>query len=128
MNPFVLDPPFEQSPRRRKYCLLGLIVCLVTGLVLSFTYRPFIYENSINDWHLADTLGNIVAVPAAAFFFYAVQKKVSLSIVGVLAVDFLAWCLYEALISLTFDWWDILASFIMCLVTYPILKRMEKIR
>ncbi|MBQ6576667.1 MAG: hypothetical protein IJL91_02835 [Bacteroidales bacterium] len=128
MNPFVLDPPLEQSPRRRKYFLLGMIVCCVTGLVLSFTYRPFIYAKRINDFHLADTLGNIVAVPAAAFFFYALHKKASLSIAGVLALDFLTWCLYEAVISRTFDWWDILASFIMCFVTYPILRCMDKIR
>ena len=128
MSLFLQDPPFEQSGRRRMYFFLGAVACFVTGLVLSFTYRPFIYANRINDFHLADTLGNIVAVPAAAFFFYALHKKVSLSIAGVLALDFLTWCLYEAVISRTFDWWDILASFIMCFVTYPILKYMDKIR
>ena len=39
---------------------------------------------------------------------------------SVLAVDFMTWCLYEVIFSMTFDWWDILASLIMCFVTYPI--------
>ena len=122
MKLFVLDPPVEQSGRRRLFFLLGAILCFVLGVLLTYFYRPCIYANHINDWHLADTIGNIVAVPAVAFLFYAAQKTVRYTKLTVLTLDFLVWCLYEAFFSLTFDWRDILASLIMCFVTYLILR------
>jgi uncharacterized membrane protein YoaK (UPF0700 family) len=122
MNLFVLDPPVEQSGRRRLFFLLGAILCFLIGVLLTYFYRPYIYANHINDWHLADTIGNIVAVPAVAFLFYAAQKTVRYTKLTVLTLDFLVWCLYEAFFSLTFDWRDILASLIMCFVTYLILR------
>ncbi len=122
MKLFVLDPPVEQSGRRRLFFLLGAILCFLIGVLLTYFYRPYIYANHINDWHLADTIGNIVAVPAVAFLFYAAQKTVRYTKLTVLTLDFLVWCLYEAFFSLTFDWRDILASLIMCFVTYLILR------
>ena len=122
MKLFVLDPPVEQSGRRRLFFLLGAILCFLIGVLLTYFYRPYIYANHINDWHLADTIGNIVAVSAVAFLFYAAQKTVRYTKLTVLTLDFLVWCLYEAFFSLTFDWRDILASLIMCFVTYLILR------
>ena len=125
---FILTSPMEQSNRRRLVFLLLSVLCAGIGWILNFTYRPYVYVNAINDWHLADTIGNIVAVPAAAFLFYAVQKTIRQTKFAILAMDFMAWCLYEVVFSMTFDWWDILASLIMCFVTYPILRAIEKIR
>lgn len=122
----ILTPPVDQSRKRRRICLFLCVLCVGLGWLLNFTYRPYIYAHHINDWHLADTIGNIVAVPAAAFLFYAVQKSIRHTKLAVLAMDFLAWCLYEVFFSMTFDWWDILASLIMCFVTYPILRVIEK--
>ena len=125
---FILTSPMEQSNRRRLVFLLLSVLCAGIGWFLNFTYRPYVYVNAINDWHLADTIGNIVAVPAAAFLFYAVQKTIRQTKFAILAMDFMAWCLYEVVFSMTFDWWDILASLIMCFVTYPILRAIEMIR
>ena len=125
---FTLTPPMVQSNRRRLVYLLLCVLCVGGGWLLNFTYRPYVYANHIDDWHLADTIGNIVAVPAAAFLFYAVQKTIRQTKLAVLAMDFLTWCLYEVVFSMTFDWWDILASLLMCFVTYPILRAVEKIR
>ncbi len=122
---FVLDPPIVQSNKRRLVYLLWALVCFGLGLLLAYTYRPFIYSNHINDWHFADTVSNIVAVPAAAFFFYAMHKSVRYTKLAILVFVFLVWCFYEVAISQTFDWWDILATMIMCFVTYPILQVFE---
>ena len=122
---FFLESPIEQSDKRRLIYFYGSLICFVLGLLLVFTYRPFIYSNHINDWHLADTIGNIVAVPAAAFFFYAMHKSVRYTKLAILVQVFLIWCFYEFAISQTFDWWDILATMIICFVTYPILQVLE---
>ena len=124
---FFLDSPIEQSIKRRLMYLLFALFCFALGLLLSFTYRPFVYRNHISDLHLADVIGNIVAVPAAAFFFYAINKSIRYNKFAILVIDLLLWCIYEVAISSTFDWWDILASLIMCFVTYPILLVLEKI-
>lgn len=123
---FFLDSPIEQSNKRRLLYFHLTLICFVLGLLLAFTYRPFIYSNHINDWHLADTIGNIVAVPAAAFFFYAWHKSIRYTKLTILVLVFLIWSFYEIAISQTFDWWDILATMIMCFVTYPILQVLEK--
>ena len=120
-----LDPPIELSDKKRLIYFYGALICFVLGLLLAFTYRPLIYTYHINDWHLADTIGNIVAVPAAAFFFYAMHKSVRYTKLARLVQVFLIWCFYEVTISQTFDWWDILATLIMCFVTYPILQVLE---
>ena len=120
-----LDSPIEQSDKRRLMYFYWALICFVLGLLLAFTYRPFIYSNHINDWHLADTIGNIVAVPAAAFSFYATYKSIRYTKLAILVLVFFAWCFYEVALSQTFDWWDILATMIMCFVTYPILQVLE---
>ena len=123
---FLLESPVEQSIKRRLMYLLFAVFCFGFGLLLNFTYRPYVYRNHINDLHLTDVIGNIVAVPAAAFFFYAMNKTIRYNKFAILVIDFLLWCLYEVAFSTTFDWWDILASLIMCFVTYPILLVLEK--
>lgn len=123
---FLLNSPLEQSTKRRLIYLLFALFCFGFGLLLNYTYRPYVYRNQINDLHLADVIGNIVAVPAAAFFFYAMNKSIRYNKFAILVIDFLIWCFYEVTLSNTFDWWDILASLIMCFVTYPILVILEK--
>ncbi len=123
---FILNPPLEQSNKRRWVYLLLCILFAGIGWFLSFTYRPYVYAHHINDFHLADTIGNIVAVPATAFLFYALQKTIRHTKFAVLTLVFLIWCLYESVFSLTFDWWDILASLLMSFVIYPLLLFLEK--
>ena len=91
---FFLESPIEQSDKRRLIYFYGALTCFVLGLLLAFTYRPFIYSNHINDWHLADTIGNIVAVPAAAFFYYAINRSVRYTKLTVLVLVFLIWCFF----------------------------------
>ena len=45
-----------------KFVISGILIACI-GLLLSYTYRPYVYENHINDFHLADVIGSIVCVP-----------------------------------------------------------------
>lgn len=113
-----LDEPLVLGKRRRiLYGVLALI-CFGIGVLLSYTYRPYIYSHQIRDFHIADTIGNIVAVPAAAFFYYAIYKRVPYTRVFVLFVIWVVWLFYEFFLSNTFDCYDIAATTLMCMATY----------
>lgn len=59
---------------RMKFILSGILIAAI-GLVLSHTYRPYVYENHINDFHLADVIGSVVCVPAAVLCAYGIDNR-----------------------------------------------------
>lgn len=52
---------------------------------------------------LADTISNIVAVLAAAFFYYADYKFIRFTKLAILVQVFLIWCFCEVVFSQTFE-------------------------
>ena len=46
---------------RMKFIISGILIAVI-GLVLSHTYRPYVYENHINDFHLADVIGSMALI------------------------------------------------------------------
>jgi hypothetical protein len=117
------DEPLVLGRKQRIVYGVLTLACCCLGWLLSATYRPYIYANHINDFHIADTLGNLVAVPAAYCFFYAQSKKVTYTNGFILLLVWFIWLIYELIFSNTFDWYDILATTLMCLVMYLILGR-----
>ena len=102
-----------------KFIISGILIAVI-GLVLSHTYRPYVYENHINDFHLADVIGSIVCVPAAVLFFYGIDNRYSIkqyTIKGTIvyiAYEFLGLFLIHG----TFDVYDIIAIIISSLLFY----------
>lgn len=89
--------------------------------LLFLFYRPYIYENGIYDFYFADTFTNILGVPIAACLGMALtQKLVYKEIYYSMAVCLGLIC-YEV-IGLTFDYKDIIATFIGVLLSYAINK------
>ena len=62
---------------KMKFIISGILIVAI-GLVLSHTYRPYVYENHINDYHLADVIGSIVCVPAAVLCVYGIDNRYSI--------------------------------------------------
>jgi hypothetical protein len=46
---------------------IGLIAILIYEFIARPIYRPYIYGNNINDFHIADTIGNTMGTVAAIF-------------------------------------------------------------
>ena len=105
----------------KKYTLTSMSIGLA-GLILSHTYRPYIYANHIRDFHIADTIGSIVCVPAAVLFFYGLNDKRSVKEYTIYAL--LTYIGYELLglfnIHGTFDWYDIAAMVLSSILFYGI--------
>lgn len=76
-----------------------------------FVYRPYIYESGINDWGIADSMGNLGGIIVQIFFSLAIlnsQRKKAFNVIGFLVAGYI---LYEALQPYlpkgVFDWKDI---------------------
>lgn len=98
----------------RKTALIASILLVLLCILLTKTYRPFIYKNNLNDFHLADTLSSWICVPAGSLFFWSISnakfiKCLICSLLGFLAYEF---------IGLTFDWFDIIVLFLSGGITY----------
>lgn len=82
------------------------------GILLSHTYRHWIYANHINDFHIADTIGSLVCIPASVFFFYSFSRNKS-SFRELIGKSTIAFIVYELIgligIHGVFDFYDIIA-------------------
>lgn len=84
--PFVLIPFIGWGARhyliaRRDYSKLkkitlgiGIAAYFLTEMARSF-YRPYIYANEINDWVIADTIGNSVGTVTAVFMILTMAGR-----------------------------------------------------
>lgn len=79
-------------------------------------YRPYIYENGINDFGIADSMGNLGGIVVQIFFSLAIlnsQRKKTFNVIEFLVVGYI---LYEFaqpyLPKGVFDWKDIYGTII----------------
>lgn len=112
--------------KRQVYHLLISIFFVIMGLVLSHTYRVYIYESNLFDFHLADTIGNWVAVPAAVNFYLATSKK-DMELKRLVFSIVVVYIFYEFMglvgIHGVFDWYDIAANIMSGILTYFVMKK-----
>jgi uncharacterized protein (DUF2164 family) len=62
------------SKRRIINLLIGLSAVVLYEFVRA-TYRPYIYSQGINDFHIADTIGNSLGTVATIFVFTSLLGK-----------------------------------------------------
>jgi len=103
--------------KKRKLALFVSILLVILCGLLSKTYRPYIYQNHIYDYHFADTLTSWFCIPSAALFFWGISKdKFRNCFMGSL----LGSILFEFVFTLTFDWYDIITLLLSGGITYLI--------
>jgi hypothetical protein len=116
-----------KSSRKRKIALLISISLFAIGIILSNTYRVYIYGNNIFDYHIADTIGSWLCIPAASLFLWGIQPKYSFA--KFIAVSLIAFTIYEFFISSTFDYYDLIAQFLsggLTYLTYLVSKKLMR--
>jgi hypothetical protein len=97
-------------------CLLFLLTCILIS-----TYRPYIYQYSINDYHFADTCTNILAVPTASCFCISINKQLNYNIYLYVSCICIGFILYE-FIGFTYDIFDIIATILSAIPTTILLE------
>ena len=102
---------------------IGISALLIYEFVGRPIYRPYIYNNKINDFHIADTLGNTFGTLPTIFFLIAIlsndtTKGNYLIILGTFSV--VVFELLHPLLGKPMDIWDIVATILAGLVSYLI--------
>lgn len=124
-NILKFDAPIYLSKRTRVVAIIIAVSIAAVSWILTETYRPYIYANNIFDFHLADSLTNLLAVPACVCASISFSKKLDSKAVSYVAGTCLGLILYE-FIGFTFDYYDMLATLISGVPTAIVLSYVIK--
>jgi len=84
-------------------------------------YRPFIYNNNINDLGIADSIGNLGGIVAQVFLMLVILNSTKKKGIRLIVFIVCGYILYEILQQIlprgTFDWKDIYGTFIGGLIS-----------
>lgn len=98
------------------------LVLLSVSLLGAWFYRPWIYCDQINDWHIADSFPSFFSIQVPYYFYDSFcsltgkQFKSNQAILGIVIGN-----IFYELIQIPiggFDWFDILAIFIGAAVVF----------
>ncbi len=110
-----------------KYKLINFAIGISALLIYEFIgrpiYRPYIYNNKINDFHIADTLGNTFGTLPTIFFLIAILSNETTKGNYLIKLGTFSVVLFELahpLLGKTIDIWDIIATILAGLVSYLI--------
>jgi hypothetical protein len=114
------------------YFALGFSAVLIYEFVARPLYRPYIYRNGINDYHLADTIGNTLGSMATIFVFLGVfgqTRSQHLFLIKTITVSILLYELAHPLLGKPIDPWDVaatLATGLLCVGLYLLVSPAKK--
>lgn len=100
---------------------IGLAALLIYEFIARPIYRPYIYANKINDFHIADTLGNSLGAMATIFFLIALLSNDTVKGNYLLKLGTFSVVVFELahpLLGKPIDGWDILATILTGLFSY----------
>ncbi len=106
---------------------IGLTAVLIYEFLARPIYRPYIYKNNINDFHLADTIGNSLGTIATVFVLIALFGQGRIQNIFLIKTITISVALYEIahpLLGKPIDLWDIAATLLtggLCLVLYRLI-------
>lgn len=103
---------------------IGMTALLIYEFIGLPYYRPYIYSNHINDFHMADTLGNTLGTIALIFLLIALfsdEKGKGRPLIKFGTIIALLMELLHPLLGKSIDIWDILATLttgMLCLTAF----------
>ena len=109
---------------RISYLLIAILMFLITEAG-RYIYRPFIYENDIYDYGLADSIGNLGGIIVQVFFFLAIAnspKKKGYNLIGFVVIVYVVYEFAQPYLPKgVFDWKDIYGTFIGGVISFIVL-------
>jgi len=117
--------------------LFRIIYLIITALAFFITeagryiYRPFIYRNEINDYGIADSIGNSGGIIVQIFFMLAILNSPGEKVFRVIGFVTVGYVVYEIIQPYlpkgVFDWKDIYGTVIGGIVAFIIILLIRKI-
>ncbi|MBC8216648.1 MAG: hypothetical protein H8E64_09090 [Candidatus Marinimicrobia bacterium] len=112
------------------YLIIAVFAFIITEAGRNI-YRPFIYENGINDYGIADSIGNSGGIIVQIFFMLAIlnspRKKV-LNVIGFITIGYMIYEILQPYLPRgVFDWKDIYGTLIGGIIAFLILLLVKKI-
>lgn len=108
---------------------VGFIALLIYEFFARPIYRPYIYSHQINDFHIADTLGNSLGTIAAIFIFLGLIGNTKAQhdfLIKTITISLILYEVAHPVLGKPMDPWDVLATIIagvFCWVLYRVLHR-----
>lgn len=116
------------TKNRIVYFAIGFSAVLIYDFFARPIYRPYIYRNGINDYHLADTIGNTLGTIATIFVFLGVfgqTRSQHLFLIKTITVSVVVYELAHPLLGKPIDPWDVAATLVtgvLCLGLYSLVS------
>ena len=116
-NTFFTD---KEQLRKIDTCRIVYLITFILSFLLTefgrFIYRPLIYENSINDYGVADSIGNSGGILVQIFFGLAIfnsSKKKGFRLIGFFVIGYIFYEIIQPYLPRgVFDWKDIYGTLI----------------
>ncbi len=102
---------------------IGISALFIYEFVGRPIYRPYIYNNKINDFHIADTLGNTFGTLPTIFFLIAIlsnDTKRGNYLIKLGTFSVIVFELLQPLLGKPIDFWDIIATILAGVASYLI--------
>ena len=106
---------------------IGLAAVMIYEFIARPVYRPYIYRNNINDFHIADTIGNSLGTVATVFVLIGIigqGRTQHFFLIKTIVISVALYELAHPLLGKPIDPWDILATLITggcCLLLYRVI-------
>lgn len=111
------------------YLAIGMAALLFYEFVARPYYRPYIYTNNINDFHIADTIGNSLGTIATVFgflFLLGGEKRRDLFLIKTVAISLVVYEVAHPLLGKPIDPWDMVATLltgVFCFMLHRLVPR-----
>lgn len=121
------------ASRRRIINLLIGISAVLAYEILRAYYRPWVYAQGLNDFHVADTLGNSLGTVAQVFVFISVLGRTiqhDYVLIRIVTVAVVVYELAHPLLGKPIDPWDIVATVlagIFCEALHRLIHRQPQV-
>jgi len=109
---------------------IGLSALLLYEFIARPIYRPYIYANKINDFHIADTLGNSLGTMTTIFVLIGLLSNETVKGNYLLKLGAFSVALFELahpLLGKPIDGWDIVATILTGLFSYLLYNTIFKL-
>ena len=108
---------------------IGLSAVLIYEFIARPLYRPYIYRNNIDDFHLADTIGNTLGTIATVFViigFIGQGRAQHLFLMKTIIISVVLYEIAHPLLGKPADVWDIIATLLtggLCILLYRMIHQ-----